>query len=628
MTIAGRIRGALAAKLLLFTAAVSIVLALLISGIEIWQDSRASISNEQSESRSAVVADLDTLALAVWTLDDRVLNLTAASLLRGTSIIHVEVVEDGETRLKLDRPGVLPPAEYSWEMPILRPNSDQRIGTLKLSESYANMRAELRERAAILIVDEAMKIFATSILVFFVAYFLITRPLRQLVRQVQDGAEQDSNSPIAIARPLRWGHDEIDALVDAINANTLMRRRMEAEQLRHQSREANAGKLEALGQLAGGVAHDFNNMLGAILGFAGLLKEDVADKPEQRRFVQRIITACERGRELIGQIRAFAREEGTERKTVDLVRIARQITNLLSASLPKTTRLRFDNPSSELPVFGNEALLGQIVTNLCMNASEALDGHPGDVQMRVARALPSELDALRAGTAAAGERLVGEIGASNEYACMQVSDTAGGISDAVLDRIFEPFFTTKGRQRGTGLGLAVVHGAIESHGGACHVVSRAGVGTTFSVYLPLCPSPVAEMARPRASHTVRGRERILVVDDEPDLIDMLTIGFERLGYDAVGVTDPRDALAAFKEDSKAWDTVITDEVMPTMRGLELIRQMRAIRSDMKFVLCTGYSDSATDEIMRKAGVDIFLLKPVDATIIAAKLRQMMDAPVK
>jgi signal transduction histidine kinase/ActR/RegA family two-component response regulator len=627
VTIAERIRGSLAAKLLLITAAISVVLALLISGIEIWRDSRATFEAEQGEARAAVTANIDTIALAVWAFDERVLDVTARSLLRGTSIVHVEISEDGETRLKLDRPGPPLQIDYAWEAPLLRPSSSQRIGTLRLAENYDEVRDQIRRRAAVFVITELTKIFATSTLLFFVAYFLITRPLRVLAHKVQGGEDREDAGSIAIGRPLRMGHDEIDALIDAINSSNATRQRMQAEQRRHQAREANAGKLEALGQLAGGIAHDFNNILGAILGFAGLLRDDLQDNPKERRFVQRILVACERGRELIGQIRTFARAEGTERKPIDLVRVVRQNEQLLAASLPKSTQLRFHYPSSELAILGNEALLGQLVANLCINANEALDGQAGIVSISLDRALASELEKLRTAGPAAGERIIGQIDASNAYVCLKVADTAGGITESVLDRIFEPFFTTKGRQRGTGLGLAVVHGVIESHGGACHVASRPGEGTIFSVYLPLCPAPAVELpARRLVPEKARGTERILIVDDEPDIVDMLSIGLERLGYETVGVSDPLEALAAFEEDPNAWDIVITDEVMPGMRGLELIRKLKAIRPEIRIVLCTGYSDTPNDEIIRGNGIDVFLLKPVDAAAIASKLRELMDAP--
>ena len=623
MRIGDRIRSSLAAKLLLITAGIGLVLALVISAIDIWQESRSAVADEQAQTRAAVMGNIDTLALAVWSFDDRVLEVTAASLVRGTSIFHIEVIEDGAKRLSLDRPGANLAADYTWELPLLRPNSNQQIATLRMSESYAEVRAQLERRAGVLVITDLSKVMATSVLLFFAAYLLVTRPLRMLARKVQSSNDDDQGD-ITIGRPAHKGLDEIDALVDAINASNLTRRRMEAEQRRHREREANTGKLEALGQLAGGIAHDFNNILGAILGFSGLLKDDLSDKPEQRRFVQRIVLACERGRDLIGQIRTFARAEGTERRIVDLVRVVRQNGNLLSASLPKSTRLQFDLMSGELPVFGSEALLGQLVTNLCSNSSEALDGGPGDIKVTVDRALPSDLEKLRAGTLSPGERLIGEIGPSNEYACLRISDTAGGIPPPVLDRIFEPFFTTKGRQRGTGLGLAVVHGVIESHDGACHVVSREGEGTVFSVYIPLRSAALSDVAHARASPEIRGKEKILVVDDEPDIVDMLSIGLERLGYETVAVTDPLEALAAFEEDPAAWDIVVSDEVMPQMRGLELVRKLKAVRGDVRVLLCTGYSDTANDKIIRAAGVDVMLLKPVDAVTVASKIRQLMD----
>jgi signal transduction histidine kinase/ActR/RegA family two-component response regulator len=623
MAITDRIRGSLAAKLLLITAGVSILLALIISAVDILQERQAGIDDDQRGARAAVMANLDTIALAVWSFDERVLNVTAASLVEGTSIFHIEVVEDSETRLTVDRPGVMLAADYKWEVPLLRPNTRERIGTLRVWESYADVRVALARRAGLLVVSELTKILATSGLVFFAAFLLIARPLRALARQVWNTDEGDSDRKIAVSRPLRWGGDEIDALVDAINSTNLMRRRMEAEQRRQHAREANAGKLEALGQLAGGIAHDFNNILGAILGFAGLLKDDLADRPEQRRFAQRILQACERGRDLIAQIRTFARADSTDRKPVDLVRIVRQNANFLSASLPKSTRLRFRYPTGELPIMGNEALLGQLIANVCINASEALDSRPGEVLVSVERATPTELERLRTDLPHQGERRLGEI-TGNAYARLRIADNAGGISDRVLDRLFEPFFTTKGRQRGTGLGLAVVHGVIESHGGACQVESESGKGTTFSFYLPIVEETIAEPPRTPIVRDLHGRERILIVDDEPDIVDMLSIGLERLGYEAVGATDPLDALAAFEEDPNAWDIVVTDEVMPQMRGLDLVRKLKSLRPDIKIVLCTGYSETMSEDTIRAAGIDLFLLKPVDAQTIAAKLRSLMS----
>jgi CheY-like chemotaxis protein len=209
-----------------------------------------------------------------------------------------------------------------------------------------------------------------------------------------------------------------------------------------------------------------------------------------------------------------------------------------------------------------------------------------------------------------------------EYARLRVSDNGAGISADILKRIFDPFFTTKGRGRGTGLGLAVVHGVVESHGGACSVETVPGRGTAFSVYLPLTSAPAAD-ARP-AFHgdSLAGTERILVVDDEADIVDMLVIGLERLGYDVVGVNDPIEALNAFVEDPSAWDAVITDQVMPGMLGTELLSKLKTVRSDLKTVLCTGFADQA--EPANSRDIDSFLRKPTDADAVAHSLRKLFD----
>ena len=623
MTLLTRFRGSLAAKLLLIVAAISVVIALLISGLEIRQERDATIATRQSEARAAVMANLDTLALAVWSFDERLVNVTGNSLIRGTSIVRAEVSQDGEKPLTFDRSPQSARLDYSWEIPLLRPGTEQRIGTLRLWENYDDVRAQVAQRATSVITSELVKILATSVLLLIAVYILITRPLSVLATKVQQSWKGDDAGAIVVNRPLHKGVDAIDTLIGAINSSNAERLQMEAERRRNQAREAYAGKLEALGQLAGGIAHDFNNLLGAILGFAGLLKEDLPDGTKEHRFAERIVAAGERGKELVEQIRLFARAEDVKREVVDLRLVARQSERLLSSLIPKSTRLIFVYADTPVQIFGSEARLGQLVANLCFNASEALNEQAGGVTVSVEHASREELAHLLEHKLTLDERFLGKIDAGLEYACLRVTDTADGIPNAILDRIFEPFFTTKGRKRGTGLGLAVAHGVIESHGGACHVQTRAGAGTTFSVYLPLYRSGVVEPAasEPVASD-VRGSERILIVDDETDIVDSLSIGLERLGYESVGVNDPLEALQVFHEDPDAWDVVVTDEVMPGMRGLELIKRLKAIRPNIKAVLCTGYSDGANEDAQRATGVDVFLLKPVNASSIAAKLRSL------
>ena len=619
----GKIQTSLTTKLLWLIVIVSTVLVLLTSAIEIAQERSDLIQTEKQEAQTAVSANRDALSLALWSFDQRALEITARSLVHGTSIFRVEVLDNGQTRLRLDRASVPEQVDFSWQIPLYRPNTHETIGVLRISETYVDIIAKVERRAGALIVTELIKILALSALLFFVIHRWITRPLSVLAARVEDIATKDTSADIIISRPAIGGHDEIDALVDAVNFTYRERGRMEAEQRRLQAHQAQSGKLQALGQMAGGVAHDFNNILGAILGFGRLLADDVPVQSLQQHFVQRILAACERGKELVEQVLAFARGGRAERRALDLRQVVHQCEPILRASFSKNTHAQFMYGDEELPVLGSESRLGQLIANLGLNANEALSDKPGNVTVEIGRALLAEIAGLKA--QGPGERLLGTVDEARAYVYVRVSDTGDGIAPEILDRVFEPFFTTKGRQHGTGLGLAVVHGVVESHGGACHVQSRAGAGTVFSVYLPMTGEGIAAAPKAKPAVDLRGHERILIVDDEADIVDALSLGLERLGYETVGVNDPLEALEAFTQDPAAFDIVITDQVMPQMRGLELIAKIRAIRPDIKILLCTGYSDNIDETTALAAGADTFHIKPVDAAVLAASLRRLSIA---
>ena len=411
-----------------------------------------------------------------------------------------------------------------------------------------------------------------------------------------------------------------------INAHDITETHRLQEQL-HQSQ-----KMEAVGQLAGGIAHDFNNLLGAILGFARFLMEDLPRGSVQHGFAERIVMASERARDLVQQILAFSRQTPIERQPTDLVRIAQEMRDLLRASLPSSTRLEVTAEPEPLIAEVNAMQISQVLLNLCLNANDALHGEPGRVAVEILRASPAEVAAIAAlpngeEGRLADRFLIGSLRIGEAYARITVTDDGSGISPDVLHRIFDPFFTTKARGRGTGLGLAVVHGLVLAYGGACIVGSRPGSGSAFSVYLPLAAPGRLPTSAPPAVPSLRGRERILVVDDEPDIRDVLTIGLERLGYEVVGLDDPEEALAVISEHPAIWDVVISDQVMPAMKGLTLFSRLKAIRPDLHFILCTGFSDGATEKHALELGVDGFFLKPVAIEELASAIRRLVgDAP--
>ncbi len=427
------------------------------------------------------------------------------------------------------------------------------------------------------------------------------------------GLERDRHEIVFAGRDLEMYRVRLPAggIITRI-ADVTERNRAETERVRLETRLYDAAKMEAVGQLAGGVSHDFNNILSAITGFAGFIVQDADAGSENRAFAQRILNACERGKELVQQIITFAETGSVSHGVFDLCRTVKRGQELLASTMHPGAMLDVELPQEPLWIAGDEVQIGRLVSNLVVNARDALDGGGGIIDIGVAPAPQAEIAALAAQPETEYGRLFGELDSARRYVRLRVSDTGAGISPNVMERMFEPFFTTKGRQRGTGLGLAVVLGAVKAHGGACHVESAVGRGTTFSIYLPT-PSRSAgvpgDMGKPC---------HVLIVDDEADITDHLSIGLERLGFQTVAVQNPQEALAAIMEAPHAFDAVLTDYDMPDMSGTELIRRIKDVSPQIRVVLCTGRRD-IRETAARAAGADAFLRKPVDLQAVAAAL---------
>ena len=452
------------------------------------------------------------------------------------------------------------------------------------------------------------------------------RAARQLAAATKDGSAYPR--PVA---PLQGEHDQCDIHVEGRElevhrsrlpaggmitrlADVTERNRAMAERAMLEDRLRQVAKMEAIGQLASGVAHDFNNILGAITGFAGFIAEDSPEASPNRAFAERILAASKRGKEMVEQIMAFGEARAGTPGITNLGRIVRKSRELLAESMPSGARLEIacdDEPP--LLIRGNEVQIGQLITNLIMNGRDALKGGEGRVRVEAARATPKEIEALLRRPDNPGERLVGDPRLGCAYARLTVSDGGAGIPAEIMDRIFEPFFSTKGRQRGTGLGLAVVHGVIRAHAGFCHLRSAAGVGTRFDIYLPLLDEQPAALpagsAKPRPC-------RVLIVDDEVDMADMLSIGLERMGFQTVTAHNPMLALAAIEEDPDAFDALLTDQIMPGMHGTDLIREARLVAPRLRTILCTAYVEHSAETERLTFMADAVVYKPVEIQVVA------------
>ena len=378
-------------------------------------------------------------------------------------------------------------------------------------------------------------------------------------------------------------------------------------QLEDQLRQSQ--KMAAIGTLAGGIAHDFNNLLAAILGYADLAQIKLAPDAPLQREIGQILKAGGKAAELINQILAFSRKETSKRIVLQPVPLLKEVVKLLRGTIPATITIRERIGTVNRSIVANPTQLHQVVMNLCTNAYHAMEEQGGEMVLG--------LDVVAMPEHTAAERW---------WLRISVSDNGPGIDPAIRDRIFEPYFTTKPSGKGTGLGLAVVHGIVEQHGGRIEVDSTPGCGTTVHVYLPEVTGTETTLPVKEFAPLTGGSESILVVDDEQMVADYLKGFLDQLGYRITVCNDGIRALEVFERHPQDFDLVITDQTMPGKTGFELARIMLALRPDLPIILCSGYSSALSPQRVAKAGIREFMMKPVSLHDLAPVIRAMLDGP--
>ena len=380
------------------------------------------------------------------------------------------------------------------------------------------------------------------------------------------------------------------------------------KQLRHTQ------KMEAIGTLAGGIAHDFNNILGAILGYSELALTQAKRETKLTSYLGEVLTAGHRAKELVKQILAFSRQSDQEREAVDLNKMVQEALKMVRATLPTTIEIRSTLARESAVVFADATQIHQVIMNLCANAEFFMRTHGGELVLHV-----SSIDV----TAASSQEFPNL--KPGRYLQLVVQDSGPGMSAQVLERIFEPFFTTKSLGEGTGLGLAVVHGIIVGHGGHISATSVVGQGTTFTVLLPrldvVLPDQIANVVE-----WPQGKGKVLFVDDEDVLARWGEQVLSQLGYTVITKTNPHEAVELFHKHPEQFDVVVTDQTMPTMSGEALARALREIRRDVPIVLCTGFSHNMSQEKANQLGLKRFLMKPVNAVVLAKTLQEVLEPP--
>jgi len=384
----------------------------------------------------------------------------------------------------------------------------------------------------------------------------------------------------------------------------------EAVRMEVQLRQAQ--KMEAIGTLAGGIAHDFNNILGAMMGYTELTKLKTTDR-QILPYLEQILRACDRSRELVKQILTFSRRQEQQRIPAAVTPIVKEALKLLRSSIPSTVTIVPRYETRHDVVFGDPTQIQQVLMNLCTNAVHAMRKRQGVLEIR-----------LGEGEITAGHPAFSPEMKEGNYLQLVVSDTGEGIDPTIKDKIFDPFFTTKSAGEGTGLGLSVVYGIVKDHGGSIHLESQPGKGTVFTVYLPL--TDVSEEREGQSTPAIpAGKGRILYVDDEEAVAVPVREMLTSLGYEVSVWFSSRDALGAFQAHPERFDLVITDMTMPNMTGDVLAGKMLQIRPGIPIILTTGFSERINEEEASRIGIRKFLMKPVSLSDLARTVKELIDA---
>jgi len=372
-----------------------------------------------------------------------------------------------------------------------------------------------------------------------------------------------------------------------------------------------AHKLEALGTLAGGMAHDFNNILLTIAGNAKLALSELSPGHAAYLSVVEIAKASSRAAALTKKILAFSRDAEVKREVVSIRRLVEEALTQLRATLPLGIEVRSRFAPNLPPISADPVQVREAILNLGSNAADAIGERSGILEIAA-----SAMNVGGDGSSMSSRLLAGP------YVKVSIKDTGPGMDKRVLGRIFEPFFTTKTQGRGTGMGLAIVHGIMKNHAGDVTAYSEAGKGAVFNLYFPAATELPAE-APPAAAPAKGQGQHILYVDDEEPLVMLVTRTLKRLGYEVTGTTDAAGALRTFRENPATFDAVVTDLSMPLISGTDLAKEVLQIRPDIPVILTTGYIRPQDQELAKRIGVCELILKPDTVDELGSVLNRLL-----
>ncbi len=415
----------------------------------------------------------------------------------------------------------------------------------------------------------------------------------------------------AVISPIKNDNGEITHFI-AVKEDITERKQAEEEKARLEKQLRQTQRLETIGTLAGGIAHDFNNILAPIMGFADMAMLALKKNDPLYDDLEQIVKGGYRAKDLIQQILLFSKQSEKERLPLSLHIIVKEALKLIRPSIPTTIQINQMIDESCGKVLADATQIHQVIVNLCTNAWQAMEEKGGKLTIKLTQ---KKLDVDTVKRHPNFDK--------TNYACLSIVDTGPGMDEQTMDRIFEPFFTTKAVDKGSGLGLSVVHGIVQSHNGDILVYSEPGKGASFYLYLPIIKSEKGIMET-KTENITGGTEYVIVVDDEPVIVDMVKMMLENFGYKVDAFTDGLEVVQAFKQQPDKYDLLVSDLTMPKMTGLDLADQLHKENPDLPVMIMTGFGDSITGPTLEKHCIKQVIGKPILVKELIAAVKEVLD----
>ncbi len=403
------------------------------------------------------------------------------------------------------------------------------------------------------------------------------------------------------------------SLIHGMIFDVTERKSAEAANLELEERIRHSQKLEAIGTLAGGVAHDFNNVLGIIMGYTDLALGETSPGTKIHDKLVHIWKASTRAKDIIRQLLTFSRKVGPKKQPVNAVPVVEEVLTFLRSTLPSTITINVRSSKEKIMINADPTQIHQVIMNLCVNASQSMENRSGVISVFV------EAVDYKGNTPGPFKGLP-----DGKYLKVTISDNGCGIREDIIERIFDPYFTTRETGKGSGMGLAVVHGIIENHCGEIVVSSKPGLGATFTFMIPIIRQPADEDS-PQVCAPATGTESVLFVDDEEGIATVAKLMLEMQGFRVKAITNPLEALELFRKNPDSFDIIVTDMTMPYINGDILFKEIRRVRQNIPVVLCTGHNTHIDEHKAAEIGLSAFVMKPISKKELTGTIRRVLDA---